>query len=100
LSGPAAWPVRGDIEQGGVTLESRGRYERQSPLAIDDAVVLEGFTECGDGAIADRMCTERVVDALGAADALRGGLDGAILHTDHGSVYTSQIIAKLCRELG
>ena len=46
------------------------------------------------------MRTELVEDALKAADALRGGLAGAIFHSDHGSQYTSKDFAKLCAELG
>jgi transposase InsO family protein len=51
-------------------------------------------------AIADHMRTELVADALKAADALRGGLAGAIFHSDHGSVYTSKGFADLCGDLG
>ncbi|WP_435833290.1 IS3 family transposase [Streptomyces chengbuensis] len=36
-------------------------------------------------AIADHMRTELVTDALAAAERTRGSLDGAIMHTDHGS---------------
>ncbi len=46
------------------------------------------------------MRTELVEDALKAADALRGGLAGAVFHSDHGSQYTSKDFAKLCRDLG
>ena len=51
-------------------------------------------------AIADHMRTELVEDALKAAAALRGSLDGAIFHADHGSQYTSRDFANLCRDLG
>ncbi|GAB2496692.1 hypothetical protein GCM10027030_32830 [Luteococcus sediminum] len=51
-------------------------------------------------AIADHMRTELVEDALKAAAAERGSLRGAIFHSDHGSVYTSQAYAKLCQRLG
>ena len=51
-------------------------------------------------AIAEHMRTELVEDALKAADALRGGLAGAIFHSDHGSQYTSKDFAKLCKDLG
>lgn len=51
-------------------------------------------------AIADHMRTELVADALLAADALRGGLDGAVFHSDHGSQYTSRDFATLCAQLG
>jgi len=51
-------------------------------------------------AIAEHMRTELVENALKAADALRGGLAGAIFHADHGSQYTSKDFAYLCKELG
>jgi integrase-like protein/helix-turn-helix protein len=36
-------------------------------------------------AIADHMRTDLVLDALHAAQRTRGGLDGSIMHTDHGA---------------
>ena len=51
-------------------------------------------------AIADHMRTELVEDALKAACAQHGSLQGAIFHSDHGSVYTSKAYAKLCKGLG
>ena len=51
-------------------------------------------------AIADHMRTELVEDALKAACLLRGSLDGAVFHSDHGSVYTSKDFAKLCEQFG
>lgn len=51
-------------------------------------------------AIADHMRTELVADALKSAAALRGSLDGAVFHSDHGSQYTSRDFAELCKELG
>ena len=51
-------------------------------------------------AIAEHMRTELVEDALKAADALRGGLAGAIFHADHGSQYTSKDFANLCKVFG
>ena len=50
--------------------------------------------------IADHMRTSLVADALNAAAATRGSLAGAIFHSDHGSVYTSQAYATLCATLG
>lgn len=50
--------------------------------------------------VADHMRTELVTDALKAAASTRGGLAGAIFHSDHGSVYTSKEYAKLCADLG
>ncbi|MFE2475284.1 IS3 family transposase [Streptomyces sp. NPDC059389] len=51
-------------------------------------------------AIADHMRTELVIDALAAAERTRGGLAGAIMHTDHGSQYTSRAFAEICRSDG
>ena len=51
-------------------------------------------------AIADHMRVELVQDALNTAAATRGGLSGAIFHSDHGSVYTSKDYARLCGDLG
>ncbi len=50
--------------------------------------------------IADHMRVELVADALKAAAATRGSLVGAVLHSDHGSVYTCKDYAKLCAALG
>lgn len=51
-------------------------------------------------AIADHMYTELVEEALENASHLRGGLDGAIFHSDHGSAYTSSQFQATCRRLG
>lgn len=51
-------------------------------------------------AIADHMRTELVIDALAAAGRTRGSLNGAIMHTDHGSQYTSRAFAETCRSAG
>lgn len=51
-------------------------------------------------AIADHMRTELVIDALAAAERTRGSLDGAIMHTDHGSQYSSRAFAEICRSAG
>ncbi|MFC8801811.1 IS3 family transposase, partial [Promicromonospora sp. NPDC057138] len=51
-------------------------------------------------AIADHMRTELVTDALAAAQRTRGSLTGAIMHTDHGSQYTSRAFAEACRSAG
>ncbi|MFD4949996.1 IS3 family transposase [Streptomyces sp. NPDC058409] len=51
-------------------------------------------------AIADHMRTELVIDALQAAERTRGSLAGAVMHTDHGSQYTSRIFAEVCRSAG
>jgi transposase InsO family protein/transposase-like protein len=51
-------------------------------------------------AIADHMRAELVVDALTAAERTRGSLAGAVMHTDHGSQYTSRAFAEACRRAG
>ncbi|MEV6732774.1 IS3 family transposase [Streptomyces sp. NPDC051364] len=51
-------------------------------------------------AIADHMRTELVIDALAAAERTRGSLAGAVMHTDHGSRYTSRAFAEICRSAG
>ena len=51
-------------------------------------------------AIADHMRTELVEEALTMAHGVRGSLDGAIFHSDHGSVYTSFAFQDTCTQLG
>lgn len=51
-------------------------------------------------ALADHMRTDLVIDALRAAARERGSLDGALFHSDHGSVYTSRAYGQVCAELG
>jgi transposase InsO family protein len=51
-------------------------------------------------ALDDHMRTDLVADALRAAARDRGSLDGAVFHSDHGSVYTSKAYEDLCAELG
>ncbi|MBT2540527.1 IS3 family transposase [Streptomyces sp. ISL-44] len=51
-------------------------------------------------AIADHMRIQLVIDALAAAERTRGSLAGAVMHTDHGSQYTSKIFAEICRSAG
>jgi transposase InsO family protein len=46
------------------------------------------------------MRTDLVVDALNAAQRTRGSLDTAIMHTDHGSQYTSRAFAEACTAAG
>ena len=75
------------------------------PLATGGNLYLATVIDCysrrvAGWAIAEHMRTEIVEDALIAADALRGGLAGAVFHTDHGSQYTSKDFAKLCTDLG
>ncbi|RMB56477.1 transposase [Corynebacterium macginleyi] len=47
-------------------------------------------------ALADHMRVSLVIDALAHAHGVRGSLDGAIFHSDHGSVYTSQTFRNYC----
>lgn len=47
-------------------------------------------------AIADHMRTDLVIEAMDMAYRERGSLDGAIFHTDHGSVYTSEAFTVYC----
>ena len=51
-------------------------------------------------ALADHMRVSLVIDALAHAHDVRGSLDGAIFHSDHGSVYTSQAFRNYCSSLG
>lgn len=75
------------------------------PLATGGNLYLATVIDCcsrrvAGWAIAGHMRTQLVEDALKAADALRGGLTGAVFHSDHGSQYTSTDFATLCRDLG
>ena len=51
-------------------------------------------------ALADHMRVSLVIDALAHAHGVRGSLDGAVFHSDHGSVYTSQAFRDHCAHLG
>lgn len=65
------------------------------------ATVIDCFSRRLIGwSIADHMRTDLVADALKAAQATRGSLEGAIFHSDHGSVYTSKAYAAVCEEFG
>jgi len=75
------------------------------PIADGSNLYLATVIDCcsrrlAGWAIADHMRTSLVEDALKAAASLRGSLEGAIFHSDHGSVYTSKDYAKLCKKLG
>ena len=52
---------------------------------------------CAMDSVQDPHLVER---ALRMAYTLRGGLDGVIFHSDHGSVYTSLAFGARCTELG
>ncbi|RAJ31258.1 transposase InsO family protein [Kitasatospora sp. SolWspMP-SS2h] len=51
-------------------------------------------------ALADHMRADLVIDALHTAERTRGSLAGAVLHTDHGSQYTSHAFTNACRRAG
>ncbi|MGW0920681.1 IS3 family transposase [Streptomyces sp. NPDC002755] len=65
------------------------------------ATVLDCFSRKVVGwSIADHMRTSLVADALQMAASTRGGLDGAVFHSDHGAQYGSRAFAGLCDQLG
>ncbi|MFF0087672.1 IS3 family transposase [Streptomyces canus] len=65
------------------------------------ATVLDCFSRKVVGwSIADHMRTSLVADALRMAASTRGGLDGAVFHSDHGAQYGSRAFADLCDQLG
>ena len=65
------------------------------------ATVIDCFSRRLVGfAIADHMRTSLVQDALLMAKGQRGTLEGAVFHSDHGSVYTSNAFQGTCTELG
>jgi transposase InsO family protein len=75
------------------------------PLATGGNLYLATVIDCcsrrvAGWAIAEHMRTDLVADALLTAEALRGGLTGAVFHSDHGSQYTSKDFASLCTGLG
>ncbi|MFW8624643.1 IS3 family transposase [Corynebacterium glutamicum] len=65
------------------------------------ATVIDCFSRRLVGfAIADHMRTGLVQDALLMAKGQRGSLEGAVFHSDHGSVYTSHTFQGACKNLG
>ncbi|MEV4944045.1 DDE-type integrase/transposase/recombinase [Streptomyces zaomyceticus] len=65
------------------------------------ATVLDCFSRKVVGrSIADHMPTDLVADALRMAAGIRGSLDGAVFHSDHGAQYGSRAYAGLCEQLG
>jgi transposase InsO family protein len=46
------------------------------------------------------MRADLVIDALHAAERTRGGLAGAVCHSDHRAQYCSRAFADACREAG
>ncbi|TXS07856.1 IS3 family transposase [Streptomyces sp. wa22] len=64
------------------------------------ATVLDCFSRRVVGwSIADHMRTDLVADALTMAARTRGGLKGAVFHSDHGGQYGSRAFAGLCDQL-
>lgn len=75
------------------------------PLADGSNLYLATVIDChsrrlAGWQVADHMRTSLVEDALNAAHATRGTLNGAVFHSDRGSVYTSHDYARLCDRLG
>ncbi len=75
------------------------------PLADGSNLYLATVIDCcsrrlAGWALADHMRTDLISSALLDALATRGGLAGAILHSDHGAQYTSKEFAALCARLG
>ena len=65
------------------------------------ATVIDTYSRKRAGyALADHMRVLLVIDALAHAHGVRGSLDEAIFHSDHGSVYTSQAFRNYCSSLG
>ena len=65
------------------------------------ATVLDCFSRRVVGySIAEHMRTELVADALCMARDVRGNLQGAVFHSDHGAQYTSKEFSTLCKQLG
>ncbi|MFR9919541.1 IS3 family transposase [Corynebacterium striatum] len=65
------------------------------------ATVIDAYSRKLVGhALADHMRVSLVIEALSHARKVRGSLNGAILHSDHGSVYTSQAFRDHCTQLG
>ncbi|MFJ9153512.1 IS3 family transposase [Streptomyces sp. NPDC102270] len=108
LPDPAASPVP-DLFQRDFTATVPGRKYMGDitylPLAGGEflylATVLDCFSRRVVGwSIADHMRTSLVADALRMAAATRGGLDGAVFHSDHGAQYGCRAFAGLCDQLG
>ncbi|MEU6890176.1 IS3 family transposase [Streptomyces viridosporus] len=108
VADPAASPVP-DLFQRDFTAAEPGRKYMGDitylPLAGGEflylATVLDCFSRKVVGwSIADHMRTGLVADALRMAASTRGGLDGAVFHSDHGAQYGSRAFAGLCDQLG
>ncbi len=65
------------------------------------ATVIDAYSRKLVGhALADHMRVSLVIEALPNARKARASLAGAIFHSDHGSVYTSQAFRGHCAQLG
>ncbi|WP_405551169.1 DDE-type integrase/transposase/recombinase [Streptomyces globisporus] len=65
------------------------------------ATVLDCFSQEAVGwSIADHMSTGLVADALKMASPTRGGLVGAVFHSDHGAQYASRATLKSAGQQG
>ncbi|MCX5233334.1 IS3 family transposase [Streptomyces sp. NBC_00233] len=105
---PAASPVP-DLFQRDFTAGEPGRKYvggiTYLPLAggkfLYLATVLDCFSrKAADWSVAGHMRTSLVADALRMAARTRGGLDGAVFHSDHGAQYGSRAFARLCDQPG
>ncbi|MFE5923199.1 IS3 family transposase [Streptomyces sp. NPDC056468] len=102
LTGPGPVPAGLHRHRAGRKYMGDVRY---LPLAGGEflylATVLDCFSRKVVGwSIADHMRTELVANALRMAASTRGGLDGAVFHSDHGAQYGSQAFTGLCDQLG
>ncbi|MFD4955813.1 IS3 family transposase [Streptomyces sp. NPDC058451] len=75
------------------------------PLENGEFLYLATVLDCSSRkvvgwSIADHMRADLVADALRMAARTRGGLEGAVFHSDHGSQYVSRVFADLCDQLG
>ena len=65
------------------------------------ATVIDAYSRKLVGhALADHMRVSLAIEALSHASKVRGSLKGAIFHSDHGSVHTSQAFRDHCAQLG
>lgn len=70
-------------------------------LPVDLATVIDVYSRKLVGhTLADHMRASLVIEALSHASKVRGSLKGAIFHSDHGSVYTSQAFQDHCAQFG
>ncbi|MBG9245052.1 transposase family protein, partial [Corynebacterium belfantii] len=81
--------------------KKQGKHLGRKPGAFHLATVINVYSRKLIGyALADHMRVSLVIEALSHARKIRGSLDWAIFHSDHGSVYTSQAFRNYCSSLG